>query len=177
MSAERPQYGEYATPEEQRARAGLPPVEADAPAAAPPSAPHVAPVSAPAAGKRVARPMDRLITFVLLGFGLVNVLTSIGGFTDLASTMNRTLEVLGMEGEFTNYSAARVWGVVAAIVMLAGYAATAWFAFRRLNSGRSAWWVPLAGFAVTMLLVSACLAVPMFGDPAFTGGMLAPPAG
>ena len=29
MSIERPQYGEYASPEEQRARAGLPPLGAD----------------------------------------------------------------------------------------------------------------------------------------------------
>lgn len=173
MTDERPRFGEYATPEQQRAAAGLPPVQPE------PPAPHAIPPAAGPGAKpsgRPARPLDRLITAALLGFGLVNVLTSVGGFMDLSTTLNRTLELLGLEGEFTNFGAARVWGVIAAVVMLIGYAATLWLAFRRLRKGRLAWWVPLVGFVVTMALVSACIAVPMFGDPAFTQG-LTPPAG
>lgn len=183
MSDERPRYGEYATPEQQRAAAGLPPAEpvivppaASARSSAPAPAPGPVPTPLPTAG-RPAHPVDRLITFALLGFGLVNVLSSVGSFLDLASTMDSTLQILGLEGEFTNFQAARVWGVIAAVVMIAGYAATVWVAFRRLRAQRRTWWVPLAGFAVTMALVSACIAVPMFGDPAFTQGMLTPPAG
>ncbi|WP_309066549.1 DUF6264 family protein [Microbacterium sp.] len=175
MSADRPQYGEYATPEEQRARAGLPPLgHQPAPASVPPPA---APRAQAAPARRSVNRVDRVITFALLGFGLVNVLTSIGGYTDLGTTLNRTLELLGMDGEFTNFAAARVWGIVAAVALMAGYAGTVWLAFRRLNRGRSSWWVPLLGFVVTMLLVSACVAVPMFGDPAFTQGLVNPPAG
>jgi hypothetical protein len=33
------------------------------------------------------------------------------------------------------------------------------------------------GFAVTMIAVSICISVPMFGDPAFTQSLLTPPAG
>jgi len=180
MSDERPRYGEYATPEQQRAAAGLPLAE---PAIVPPAASASATASAPAAAPgsvpastpgRPAHPVDRLITFALLGFGLVNVLSSVGSFLDLATTMDSTLQILGLDGEFTNFQAARVWGVIAAVVMVAGYAATVWFAFLRLRAQRRTWWVPLAGFVVTMGLVSACIAVPMFGDPAFTQGMLPP---
>ncbi|MDQ0613490.1 hypothetical protein QF046_001131 [Microbacterium sp. W4I4] len=170
MSLDRPQYGEYATPEEQRAQAGLPPLGSDAVASAPvPPQPDVA----PPAGRRAGR----MITVMLLGIGLVNVLTSIPGFLDLSATFDQTLKMLGLEGSFSNFAAAKTWGAVALVVMMAGYAATAWLSVHRIRRNRSSWWVPLVGFLATMLLVSICLSVPMFGDPAFMQGMLAPPAG
>ncbi|MFD5215612.1 DUF6264 family protein [Microbacterium sp. NPDC058345] len=169
MTDDRPQYGEYATPEQQRAAAGLPPALPEQPAPA---------LAAPQAQRNARSPhrVDRLITAALLGFGLVNVLTSVPGFLDLAMTMNRTLQILGLDGEFTSFSIAKVWGAIATVVMIAGYAATVWLAVRRVRTARLAWWVPLVGFVITMALVSACIAVPMFGDPAFTQG-LTPPAG
>lgn len=174
MSVDRPQYGEYASPEEQRARAGLPPLNAQPTASASPPAP--APARDAAKGAP-ARPVGRLITFLLLGFGLVNVLSSIPQFVNMSSTLNESMEMLGLEGEFTNFAAARTWGVVAVVLLLAGYAATAWLSFRQLKRNRPAWWIPLVGFVVTMSLVSACIAVVMFSDPAFTAGLLTPPAG
>lgn len=182
MSADRPQYGEYASPEEQRARAGLPPLNAEPAASAPPAAPALPPVpgtAAPgtAAQSSPARPVGRLVTFVLLGFGLVNVLSSIPQFVNMASTLTESMEMLGLDGEFTNFAAARTWGIVAVVVLLAGYAATAWLSFRQLKRNRAAWWIPLVGFVVTMSLVSACISVVMFSDPAFTAGLLSPPAG
>lgn len=174
MSIDRPQYGEYASPEEQRARAGLPPLNAEPMASAPPAAPAPARQSAPAAPPHR---IGRLVTFVLLGFGLVNVLSSIPQFVNMSSTLTESMRMLGLEGEFTNYGAARTWGVVAVIVLIAGYAATAWLSFRQLKRNRPAWWIPLVGFVVTMSLVSACISVVMFSDPAFTQGLLTPPAG
>ncbi|HTN56140.1 MAG TPA: DUF6264 family protein [Microbacterium sp.] len=173
MSLERPQYGEYASPEEQRVRAGLPPVEQAPVASAPvPAGPQPA-VRTPPSGARAGR----MITAMLLGIGLVNVLTSIPGFLDLSSTLDQTLKMLGLEGSFSNFAAARTWGAVALVVMVVGYAATAWLSVRRIRQARSSWWLPLVGFVVTMLVVSLCISVPMFGDPAFTQGMLTPPAG
>lgn len=185
MSADRPQYGEYATPEEQRARAGLPPIGADAAASAPVIAPPTAPAvpadvaasAEPVGARTPAGPLNRLMTIMLLALGLINVLTSIPGFVDLASTLNLSLQMLGIEGEFSNFAAARTWGVVSVLVMLVGYLATAWFSFRLLKRGRAAWWVPLVGAVVTMLVVSICVSVPMIGDPAFTQSLLTPPAG
>lgn len=172
MSTDRPQYGEYATPDEQRIRAGLPPLGADP---APPAPP--APVPAPSAARPATSGAGRLVTFALLGFGLFNVLSSIPGFLDLPRTLSESMRILGLEGEFTNVAAARNWGVIALIVLMAGYAATVWLSVRRMRAGASSWWVPLVGFVVTMFAVSLCLSVPMFGDPAFTQGMLTPPAG
>ncbi|UWF78079.1 MULTISPECIES: DUF6264 family protein [Microbacterium] len=198
MTDDRPRYGEYASPEEQRARAGLPPLPPqgaagpagqDAATGLPGSAGHPSPASPghpsswsvppddPAAPARTGRGADRVLTLALLALGLLNVLSSIPGFLDLATTMDRTLEILGLPGEFTSYAAARLWGAIATVVLLGGYAATVWLALRRLRARRLAWWVPLAGFAVTMVLVSVCLSMPMFGDPAFLQGLGAPSAG
>lgn len=177
MSVDRPQYGEYATPEEQRARAGLPPVEQVSTASAPAPAP---PLQQPAVGPAAARPRNRagvMITAVLLGVGLMNVLYSIPEFLDLSSTLEQTLKLLGGDGSFSNFAAAKTWGVIALVVMLAGYGLTLWLALRRIRSGRSSWWVPLVGFVVTMLVVSVCVSVPMLGDPVFTQTLLTPPAG
>jgi len=170
MSLDRPQYGEYASPEEQRVRAGLPPVEQLPVASAPVSSP---PDDAPLAGRRVGR----MVTAMLLGIGLVNVLYSIPGFLDLSTTLDQSLKMLGVEGSFSNFAAAKTWGAVALVVMVVGYAVTAWLSVRRIRRNRSSWWLPLVGFVVTMLLVSICISVPMFGDPAFVQGMLTPPAG
>ena len=172
MSSDRPQYGEYASPEEQRIRAGLPPLGVEPAPSAParqPAAPGVGPASP-------ARRIDRVAAFTLLFFGLFNVVTSIPGFLDLSRTLNESLRMLGLEGEFSNFAAARTWGAISVVVLLAGYAVTVWLTMRRMRRDRSAWWVPLVGFVVTMVAVSMCLAVPMFGDPAFLQG-LTPPAG
>lgn len=170
MTDQRPQYGELATPEEQRRAAGLPPLDA---APLLPAAPASA--SAPDAAPRPISSVDRTMTIVLLAMGLVNVVSSVPGLLDLASTMNRTLELLGLDGEFTAYESARTWGSIAVVVLLAGFGATAWFAFRRLKARRLAWWIPIVGCIVVTLLMSICISVPMFADPAFMQG-LQPPA-
>src|SRR5690606_9961062 len=105
---------------------------------------------APLAGRRVGR----MVTAMLLGIGLVNVLYSIPGFLDLSTTLDQSLKMLGMEGSFSNFAAAKTWGAVGLVVMLAGYALTAWLSVRRIRQGRSSWWLPLVGFVVTMLIVS-----------------------
>lgn len=175
MSVDRPQYGEYASPEEQRARAGLPPDGAEPAASAASPAPAPSHPVEPAATR--ARPIGRLVTFVLLGFGLVNVLSSVPQFLNMSTTLTESMRLLGIDGEFTSYAAARTWGVVAVVILLAGYAATVWLSFRQLRRGRASWWVPLVGFVVTMSLVSGCISAVMFSDPAFVDGLLSAPAG
>jgi hypothetical protein len=183
MNMDRPQYGEYATPEEQRARAGLPPIEAGpvAPATPQPATPQPAtPQSAtpqPAAAAPAAPSAGRLVTLVLLGVGLFNVLSAIPNFLNLSDTLQQSLKMFGSDAEFTNYAAAKNWGVIALVVLMAGYAATIWLSVLRMRAARSSWWVPLVGFVVTMFAVSLCMSVPMLGDPAFTQLFQAPPAG
>jgi hypothetical protein len=163
----RPQYGEYATPEEQRRLAGLPPLDAapEAPASTAVAAPPAEPAETPATPAR--RPWDRAVTIALLAYGVINVFMTSMSYLDLSTLMNDSMKILGIEGEFSNFDQARVWGTVAAVVLIVGWVITAWLSMRRLRTGKITWWLPLVGAAVTMLVASFCIAVPMMGDPAF----------
>lgn len=174
MTDDRPLYGEYATPEEQRLLAGLPPVQAQGEHVSPvalapsPTAPAAAPAGPLPAAPR-PRPADRIVTYALLAYGLINVILTSISYFDLPAVMNQSMAILGIEGEFTNLAQGRLWGTIAAIVLVVGWAATAGLSVRRLRTGKLTWWVPLVGAVVTTLLASFCIVVPMMGDPAFMG--------
>ncbi|MFT4220848.1 MAG: DUF6264 family protein [Microbacterium sp.] len=164
----RPRYGEYATPEEQRARMQQP--DPSLPWESGHAEHQPAPAAAPTAGNGPVarrRPVDRIVTIALLAYGAINVLFSVPSYFGLEAVIGRTLRMMGMEGEFTNLDAARLWGPVAAIVLVVGYAVTAVLTLRRLRVGALAWWAPLVGAVATYIVVGVCFAVPMLGDPAF----------
>lgn len=164
MTDQRPQYGELATPEEQRRAAGLPPVAEPSPAAGQPPIASSAPAeTAPAR----SHPVDRFVTIGLLAYGLVNVVVSGLSYLDPTRVMSETLAALGVDGEFTNIAQGRLWGTIAAVVLFAGWAITAALSIRRLRRGKLTWWVPLVGAVATIALASICIVVPMLGDPAF----------
>ena len=101
-------------------------------------------VEAPAAPKKPAgRPWDRILTIALLAYGVVNVFMTGMSYLNLPDLMNESMKILGIEGEFTNFEQARVWGTVAAIVLVIGWVLTAWLSMRRLRSGKITWWLPL----------------------------------
>lgn len=168
MTDQRPQYGEFATPEEQRRLAGLPPLDqvAETPTAmhdqavAPAPAVDSAPTTPP-------RRWDRIITIALLAYGLVNVFMTGLSYLDLPTVMNDSMAILGIPGEFTNFAQAKLWGTIAAALLVTGWVITALFSVRRLRTGKLTWWVPLVGAAVTSLIVAICITAPMMGDPAF----------
>lgn len=161
----RPQYGEYATPQEQRAR-----IQQPAPTP-PPAAPQPAPQlwGPPPTGHPVSagRGVNRIVTIGLLLYGAINIAMSVGSFFDLSTVIQSSYEMMGITGSFTNVDAARTWGVVAAIVLIVGYVLTVLGSLRALRRGKLSWWIPLVGAAATYLVVAICVAVPMAGDPAF----------
>lgn len=171
----RPEYGEYATPEEQRARIQQPDATwsletGQAPDEAPPQqAPEAQrwPVDTSAEAARSGRNIDRVVTLALLVVGAFNVAFTAISYFNLPVLADQAMQILGIPGSFTNVDSARLWGPIAAIVLIVGFLATAFLAWRRLNKGRLAWWIPVVGAVVTYLLVYVCLAVPLLGDPAF----------
>ncbi|MFB8189944.1 DUF6264 family protein [Microbacterium sp. NPDC055988] len=172
MTDQRPQYGELATPEEQRRAAGLPPLDevvvvSPMPATAGPAAPGPS-ASAPAARPH---PVDRFVTIGLLAYGLVNIIITGLSYLDLPTVMNETMKILGIEGEFTNFAQGRTWGVIAAIALAVGWSITAALSIRRLRRRRITWWVPIVGALATMIVVIICISVPMMNDPAFVAYM------
>ena len=161
-SRPRPQYGEYATPEEQRRRSGN---DMIAPVV---HAPVVAETPVPAAtdAVRPAHPADRLAALALLAYGLWNVISSAVTFLNPSSLMTTMMQMLGISGNFSNYEQAKTWGMVAAILLIVGWTATAAWTLLRLRRGKLAWWVPLVGGAVFVTLSSLCMLIPFYADPA-----------
>lgn len=164
MSDQRPQYGELATPEEQRRAAGLPPLSEVAPVAAGPAVPAAAKV-VPASAPR--NTVDRFVTIALLAYGFVSVVSTGMSYLDLPTVMTQAMKMLGIDGEFTNFASGRLWGTIAAVILMIGWAATTALSIRRLRRRRITWWLPLAGAAATILVTSICIMIPMMGDPAF----------
>lgn len=180
----RPAYGEYATPEEQRARIQQPDATwaldtgqaidgTDASPSAAQGASHAAPptqrwpVDTSAEAARSGRNIDRVVTLSLLVVGAFNVVFTAVSYFNLPALADQAMKIIGIPGSFTNLDAARLWGPIAAIVLIAGFLLTAFFAWRRVSKGKLAWWIPLVGAVVTYVFVYICLAVPLLGDPAF----------
>jgi hypothetical protein len=164
----RPQFGEYATPEQQRAHIREPVPEPPAPQhpVPPPAAPRMAPVPAQPMAGRPPHQVDRLVTIMLLGFGLVNVVLQLPHYFDMGSYAGEFMKLLGIPGTFTVTPAAQAWGIAAAAVYAVGYLATAMLSLRRIRQGKRAWWLPLVGAIVTTLIAGICVWIPLMADPA-----------
>jgi hypothetical protein len=166
-SRPRPQFGEYATPEEQRARIQEPapwqqepvaPVMTDAPAPGIPAS--------PAPAERRPRPVDRIVTFALLAYGLVNVVSSVPAFLDYGAYAETLLSMLGVDVQITDPAAGRAWGIAAVIVLAVGWCATAVVSWWSVRRGRLTWWIPLVGGILFTFVSGTLMAVPLMNDPA-----------
>ena len=166
----RPQYGEYATPEEQRARirlpdatdalsAGVSPQTEAADRAMPP-----APATTTAA--RPTRMADRVVTFVLLGYGLLTVLAAAPQMLDVGAFAQTMFQTLGVDAQLSDPAALRGWGVAGAAVLLIGWLLTAWLSWRSLAARRLTWWIPLVGGIVCNFVSGTLMVIPIMNDPA-----------
>lgn len=165
-----PRYGVYATPEEQAARIQKPDatraLETGESVAGAPASTEAR--VAPPAGAGVRRhPVDRIVTIALLAYGLVNVAVAAVSLFDFTEYATMVFTVLGIPGEFTNIEGGRTWGAAAAVALVVGFTITAWFTVRRMVAGKIAWWVPLAGAAITHIIVGVLAVIPLLADPAF----------
>ncbi|MFF2632407.1 DUF6264 family protein [Microbacterium sp. NPDC058021] len=167
----RPQYGEYATPEEQRARIAQPHAT-DALSAgvapevvAPPQyGGPVAPATTSAA--RPSRTADRIITLVLLAYGLLTVLVSAPQMIDVGAFAQTLFQTLGVDAQLSDPASARGWGIAGAAVLAIGWLLTAWLSWRGLRARRVTWWIPLVGGIVCNLVSGALMLVPIMSDSA-----------
>lgn len=182
----RPQYGEYATPEEQRARIADPGAAAALEAAAAPvaqtaehrqvggtdqpAAPHLPSPRPTTAAARPTRTADRVITIALLAYGLVTVLGAIPQLVDFSGFAESWMDMAGIDGSLTDPAAGRGWGIAGAVVFGVGWTLTAVLAWWSLSHRRVSWWIPLVGAIVTFVIVSLCLSVPLLSDPAILNG-------
>jgi len=164
-----PQYGEYATPEEQRARIQQPAptgIPGPVPGLAPAYAPHPPTGPATTAAAQPTRRADRIITFALLAYGLITVVTSVPQMLDFTGFAETWMDLVGISATFTNIAEGQTWGRIAAAVFAGGWIVTALLSWRSLSRRRVSWWIPLVGAIVTFLAASTCMVVPLLGDPA-----------
>lgn len=171
----RPAYGEYASPEEQRAAIRQPaePATPAAPAGhrAHPPMPHgtdprrAAPHPTTSAA-RPTRTADRIITIALLVYGLVTVVSALPQLWSFAGFAQDWMRLAGIDAPFTNVAQGDLWGKTGAAVFLVGWMATALLSWRSLIRRRLSWWIPLVGAIVTFVVASICLTLPLLGDPA-----------
>ncbi|MCH6232223.1 DUF6264 family protein [Microbacterium sp. CFH 31415] len=172
----RPQFGEYATPEEQRARIAQPDASlVYEPAPVAESAPVVAtqPAGAPAATARTrTRPVDRIVTFALLAYGLINVIATFPALADFSDYAQRMFDLLGVDATLTDPAAGRPWGVAAAIVLAVGWLITAALSWVSVRRGRLSWWIPLVGGVVFTFASASLVLVPLMNDPAVWEAMV-----
>lgn len=167
----RPQFGEYATPEEQQARIQRPEVTEALEAGVAPQEASPATAS-PTAATRRGPLVDRVVTLMLLVYGLLSVVTTITQVLDFPAYAEQAAQVLNIDARYTNLPAGFVWGAIAAVVYGVVYLATAVVTWRRLKRGRIAFWVPLVGFAVSTLLGGACIAVALVSDPGYLSALM-----
>lgn len=160
-----PRYGEYATPEEQRARIQQP---AEVPAPQPlPSGPVTPTTAMPtAAAARPTRLADRIISLALLAYGLVTVLGAVPQLADFPAFARTWMEMAGVDGTFTNVEQGVLWGRIGAVVLVGGWMLTAVLSWLSLRARRITWWIPLVGAIVTFMVVTALMIVPLLGDAA-----------
>lgn len=156
-----PRFGEYATPEEQAARIRQPDVTERldlGEAASGRDRDRAVPVAAPA-------PMvDRIATWALLGYGLFTVVGAVPTLTDYSAFAATVLSSVGVEAPPDVVTAGPWWALAAAIVLGAGWLATAVLSLRRVRAGRIAFWIPLVGGLVCNALASVLLMVPLVTD-------------
>lgn len=184
----RPQYGEYASPEDQRAHIRDPhanphyqPPEAEMPppgAAAAPRPDAVRPdasgaplapscdAATPGARKR-PRTWDRSLTWVLIAMGLLNLALSVSSYLNMGPSLQAAYTQLGI-GHFGATAIAGPAGIALTVVQAVIWVATAVLARLSLRRGRVSFWIPLVGAFVSYVALVAVLLIVVLNDPAFT---------
>jgi hypothetical protein len=175
----RPQYGEYATPEEQRARIARPDTTQLLETGQDPDAALAVGASPSIVARPAARPVtpgrfaDRVATIALLLYGLFNVISILPSMFDYASYAETVLGLIGVDAQLADPAAGRPWGVAAALVMGIGWLVTAVLSWRSLMRGRITWWIPLVAGIVFTLAAGVLQMVPMVSDPSVREAILA----
>jgi hypothetical protein len=114
---------------------------------------------------RPRRRWDVILTAVLLGMGVVSVVTGIPGYADFGTTMQTVVSQMGY-GDYTAVELANTIGLAINISQVVLFVITAFVAIRLVQRGHLGFYVPLIGAFVAGLVVVALVIVALTGDPA-----------
>ena len=169
--AEKPEFGEYASPQEQ-ARAiarSQPDAASQSTSPEPPRGPapeHTAAATSTAGAGPAAGPLDRMVTVTLLALGLVYLIGGAGGYLDLPRTLDTVYAQFGI-GSYTPTGATPAFGIAFVASQSVIWIVVAAWSYRRLSRGRRSWWVPVLGAVATFLVTVALFGALLWSDPAF----------
>ena len=157
----RPEYGEYATPEEQAAQRGTP-VPVPVPWTA---VPHPAPAPTAAVVTRPPRAGDRLASQLLLVVGALGVWLAVSAAFGLNEAMANVYLQYGIEGDFQPTGATRIAQIAIAASHVLLYLAALIGTVRLIRQGRRSFWLPLGIGALAAIIFFGILMVVMINDP------------
>jgi hypothetical protein len=164
----RPQYGEYASVDEQIAAGGVPveaePVVTPAAVARAPLAPPD-PVTRVDGAPPVSRTWDVVLTLTLLVLGAYSILTSIAGLLDFSTVLVELYAAAGY-GAYTSIALADGIGVGILVSHSIVYVVTVAVALSRLRARRLAFFVPISGAVLAGVFYFVLVLVAMTSDPA-----------
>jgi hypothetical protein len=169
---ERPQYGEFASPEQQAKAMGKPwppVVEKPAVAAQHSTASRAQPLAGMTPGSAaLTRPRrwDVTVTVALLVYGLYSVIAGFFQFRDLGSVLNGVFAAQGI-GDYTPTAQTTTLGTVIMVSNVVIYAIAVAITLPLLRRGKLAFYVPLIAGALAGIVVATCMVVLIFADPAF----------
>ncbi len=158
----RPRYGEYADP------SPLPPpsIETRADLAAALSG---TPIDAPRAATPAERPRrtwDVVLTTALLALAVYDVVGGFSTFANLTPAIQAMFDQTGV-GEFTATAVAQQWGFIANAGRIAILVIVILVSLLLVARRRIAFWVPLVGGALAVIVAVICIAVIIVSDPAY----------
>jgi hypothetical protein len=158
----RPEYGEYATPEEQAAAIGTVP---EAMQDITPQA--VVPEEQPRPALSPARRRDLIASVALIVIGAWITFSSLAQYANLQATIEQVYTGYGYTGTYADPALASAVGITLNIVQPVALAIAAIFTARRLRAGKVAFWIPLVAGVVVSLISLALIVVVFAADPAF----------
>jgi hypothetical protein len=187
----RPQYGEYASPEDQAKAIQVPIQPPEQPNAAPAPIESVGVGSGPTGGswlrpgqpsvvpqpgqpgtdgqagtaRQMGHPRDIGFTAALLGIGLFWVLVSIPGMANLPQTIQQTYAMEGYTGHYGPVALASAIGLAVNISQLVLWGVTCALSVLAIRKRRRAFYIPLVGGVISGLVVMVLTIVAMFNDP------------
>ncbi|MBC7725775.1 MAG: hypothetical protein H7146_13685 [Burkholderiaceae bacterium] len=190
----RPEYGEYATPQEQaeiiaRSLPPVPPVlrprDVDGavapvvpPAAQTPHAPHLPAPHRPAAllpgvgadrdgaSPPGRRRWDHLVSLLLMTWGTLTVIAGFFQYSDIPAVLTQVYAQQGI-GAYVGTGFATSAGLIINVSNVLILVATVYLTARRLRARKLAFWVPLVGGAVAGAITGVLLISLIVSDPTF----------
>jgi len=159
----RPEYGEYATPEEQSEASGVP----HTPPQLPPPVVGTQVRAAPPTGHTAApRGWDRIITTAFLAYGAFTLLSRFLTLDSTGQALKESLASVGFTG-FDSVAQINEVALTSAIIELGILAITVLISVRRLRSGKITFFIPLiAGILATIVMALIFMPIVM-ADPAY----------